>query len=92
MLGGKPMSEQRRVKLFRNGRHQVVHIPLEFELPGDEAIMHRKGYSLVIEPARRRGLVALLKTMRPLKNGLPEINDPVPAPSNPRLNERARIK
>jgi antitoxin VapB len=50
------MSNQRRVRLFRNGRNQAVRIPVEFELPGDEAIMHRDGDRLVIEPARKRGL------------------------------------
>jgi len=51
------MPEQRRVRLFRNGRNQAARIPVEFELPGDEAIMHRDGDQLVIEPVRRRGLV-----------------------------------
>ena len=74
------MSEQRRVRLFRNGRHQTVRIPVEFELPGDEANMHRDGERLVIEPVRRRGLVALLKTMKPSADEFPEIHDPVPAP------------
>jgi len=74
------MPEQRHVKLFRNGRNQAVRIPVEFELPGDEAIMHRDGDRLVIEPVRKRGLVALLKTMKPLKEGFPEIDDPVPPP------------
>jgi antitoxin VapB len=73
------MSEQRHVRLFRNGRNQAVRIPVEFELPGDEAIMHRDGDRLVIEPVRKRGLIALLKTMKPLEEGLPEIDDPVPA-------------
>jgi antitoxin VapB len=74
------MSEQRRVRLFRNGRNQAVRIPTEFELPGDEAIMRRDGDRLVIEPVRKRGLVALLKTMKPLNEGFPGINDPIPAP------------
>jgi antitoxin VapB len=48
MLGGNPMSEhpmseQKHVRLFRNGRNQAVRIPRESELPGDEAIMHRDG-------------------------------------------------
>jgi antitoxin VapB len=72
------MADQRHVKLFRNGRHQVVRIPVEFELPGNEAIMHRDGDRLVIEPVRKRGLIALLKTMQPLEEGFPEIDDPVP--------------
>lgn len=74
------MSEQRHVKLFRNGRNQAVRIPVEFELPGDEAIMHREGERLVIEPVRKRGLVALLKAMKPIEESFPEIDDPVPAP------------
>ena len=75
------MSE-RVVKLFKNGRNQAVRIPVEFELPGDEAIMHRDGDRLVIEPVRKRGLVALLKTMKPLDEVFPEIHDPVPTPEN----------
>ncbi len=76
------MSEQRHVRLFRNGRNQAVRIPVEFELPGDEVIMHRDGDRLVIEPVRKRGLVALLKTMKPLEEAFPEIDDPVSASEN----------
>jgi len=76
----EPMSSQRHVRLFRNGRNQAVRIPVEFELPGDEAIMHRDGDRLVIEPVRKRGLVALLKSMTPLDEAFPEIDDPAPKP------------
>ena len=72
------MPEQRRVRLFRNGHNRAVRIPVEFELPGDEAIMHRDDDCLVIEPVRKRGLVALLKTLKPLEEDFPEIDDPVP--------------
>jgi antitoxin VapB len=44
--------------------------------------MHRDGDRLVIEPMRKRGLVALLKTMKPLKEQFPEINDPAPKREN----------
>jgi antitoxin VapB len=73
-------AEKRHVRLFRNGRNQAVRIPVEFELPGDEAIMQRDGDRLVIEPVRKRGLVALLKTMKPVQDEFPEIDDPVPVP------------
>src|SRR5258708_2151707 len=63
------MTEQRHVKLFRNGRNQAVRIPVEFELPGDEAIMQRDGDRLVIEPVRKRALVALLEAIKPLEEG-----------------------
>ena len=76
------MSEQRHVKLFRNGRNQAVRIPVDFELPGDEAIMHRDGDRLVIEPVRKRGLVALLKTMEPVDEDFPEVEDRVPTPED----------
>jgi antitoxin VapB len=74
------MSGQRHVRLFRNGRNQAVRIPVEFELPGNEAIMHREGDRLVIEPLRKRGLIALLQTMKPIEEDFPEIHDPVPTP------------
>ncbi len=74
------MPDHRQVRLFRNGRNQAVRIPVEFELPGNEAIMHRDGDRLVIEPVRKRGLVALLKSMEPVQDAFPEIDDPVPAP------------
>jgi antitoxin VapB len=74
------MTEQRHVRLFRNGRNQAVRIPVEFELPGDEAVMHRDGERLVIEPVRKRGLVALLKSMKPIDESFPDVADPVPPP------------
>ena len=76
------MPEQRHVRLFRNGRNQAVRIPVEFELPGNEAVMHRDGDRLVIEPLRKRGLVGLLKVMRPLNEEFPPIDDPVPPPED----------
>jgi antitoxin VapB len=76
------MTEQRHVRLFRNGRNQAVRIPVEFELPGNEAIMRRDGDRLVIEPVRKRGLVALLKTMNPVEDEFPEIQDPVLPPED----------
>jgi antitoxin VapB len=78
MPEGLPVPEHRHVRLFRNGRNQAVRIPVEFELPGDEAIIHRDGDRLVIEPVRKRGLIALLQTMKPLDEDFPEIDDPMP--------------
>ena len=76
------MTDQRHVRLFRNGRNQAVRIPVEFELPGNEAIMHRDGERLVIEPVRKRGLVVLFKTMKSIESGIPDIDDPLPKPEN----------
>jgi antitoxin VapB len=69
------MSDHRRVRLFRSGGRQTVQIPPEFELPGDQAVLRRDGARLVLGPVRKRGLIALLATMRPLDLDFPEIDD-----------------
>ena len=65
----------RHVKLFTNGRNQAVRIPREFELPGEDAIMRKEGSRLIIEPTQPRSLLALLATLEPLDEELPEIPD-----------------
>lgn len=72
----------RHVRLFRNGRNQAVRIPVEFELPGSDAIMFRDGERLVIEPIRRKGLTALLDSWEPMTEDFPEIEDRVPTPED----------
>jgi len=68
------MSDARRVSLFRNGRNQAVRIPVEFELPGEAALMHREGDRLVIEPIRSKGLLALLATLDPIEEDFPDFD------------------
>lgn len=74
------MSETRRVKLFQNGRNQAVRIPREFELPGDEAVMRKEGDRLVIEPAPRIGLLALLETLKDVDEDFAPMPDSPPEP------------
>ena len=69
------MSAQRRVKLFRNGRNQAVRIPREFELPGEEAILHKEGQRLIIEPPPPPSLLALLATLEPIEETFPQIQE-----------------
>lgn len=63
----------RHVKLFKNGRNQAVRIPREFELPGEDALMHKEGDRLIIEPARPKSLLAVLATLRPLDEEFPPV-------------------
>jgi antitoxin VapB len=65
------MTVERQVKLFKNGRNQAVRIPREFELPGHDAIMRKKGERLVIEPCPSKSLLALLTTLAPLDEDFP---------------------
>lgn len=74
------MSAERHVKIFRNGRNRAVRIPREFEFPGDDAIMRKEGKKLIIEPAPRKSLLAVLKTLKPLEEDFPAIEDSPPEP------------
>ncbi|MFN3673847.1 MAG: antitoxin, partial [Bosea sp. (in: a-proteobacteria)] len=47
------MTATRHARLFRNGRNQAIRIPVEFELPGEEALIHREGHRLIIEPVAK---------------------------------------
>jgi antitoxin VapB len=69
------MQHERRVKLFRNGRNQTVRIPVEFELPGDEAILHREGNRLVLEPIEKRSLLQILATLEPMDEEFPDVDE-----------------
>lgn len=70
-----PVTAERHVKLFKNGRNQAVRIPREFELPGEDAIMRKEGDRLIIEPTRPKSLLAVLATLEPLDEDFPPIAD-----------------
>jgi antitoxin VapB len=69
------MSDTREVSLFRNGRNQAVRIPVEFELPGDRALMRRDGNRLIIEPVKKPGLLAVLATLQPIEEEFPDFDE-----------------
>ncbi|MCB1763559.1 MAG: AbrB/MazE/SpoVT family DNA-binding domain-containing protein [Gammaproteobacteria bacterium] len=69
------MQSERHVRLFRNGRNQALRIPREFELEGDEAIIHKDGDKLIIEPVRKGKLLALLTTLEPLDETFPDLDE-----------------
>ena len=66
------MNTGRHVRFFRNGRNQAIRIPREFELDAEEAIIRREDDRLVIEPVRRKGLLATLSTLRALDDVFPD--------------------
>ncbi len=72
------MSQSRTVSLFRNGRNQASRIPVEFELPGNEATIHKEGNQLIIEAkATKRSFLEVLREMEPLgpEDAFPDIDD-----------------
>ena len=72
-------SNQRRARLFRNGRNQAVRIPREFELPGYEAIISKEDDKLLIEPVGRRpGLLTVLAELKPITETFPDVDEGLP--------------
>lgn len=67
----------REAKLFRNNKSQAVRIPADFEMPGDRVMIHRDGDRLILEPVRRKSLLAVLAELEPLgpEDQFPEIDD-----------------
>jgi antitoxin VapB len=72
-------ASERHVRLFRNGRNQALRIPREFELEGEEAIIHKEGDRLIVEPIRKGRLLELLATMEPLDEPFPDVDDDLPS-------------
>lgn len=73
------MTAHRYVKLLKKGRNQAVRIPREFELPGEEVIMHRAADRLIIGPPPG-SLLAVLASLSPLEDDFAEIDDLLPGP------------
>jgi antitoxin VapB len=72
-------NSERHVRIFRNGRNQAIRIPREFELEGEEAVIHKEGDRLIVEPVRKGRLLALLASLPPLTESFPDIDDDLPA-------------
>ena len=79
------MGSERHVRLFRNGRNQALRIPREFELEGDEAIIHKEGDRLIIEPIRKGGLLSVLASLEPIDEAFPDVDESLPALDNVEL-------
>lgn len=71
-------TSERHVRLFRNGRNQALRIPREFELEGEEALIHKEGDRLIVEPIRKGRLLSLLSSLPPLTEPFPDIDDDMP--------------
>ena len=67
----------RHVRLFRNGANQAVRIPKEFELPGKEAVIHREGNRLIIEPVKAKAttLAEAMKDWEDIDDPFPDVDE-----------------
>lgn len=69
------MPTEQYVHLERQGKRQTLHIPQEFELTSDEAVLRKEGDRLIIEPVRKASLLAELATMQPIDESFPDVDD-----------------
>jgi len=69
------MSTARHVRLFQDGDRQTVEIPADWKMPGDEAEIRKEGDRLVLQPVRKKSLIALLDSWEPIDEEWPEIED-----------------
>lgn len=79
------MNSGRHVRLFRNGRNQAVRIPRELELDAEEAIIRREDDRLIIEPIRKKGLLATLDALPPLDEDFPDVDEGLLPPDDVEL-------
>lgn len=86
---GSPMNEQPAkrtwtVKLERSGGDQIVRIPGEIALPGEEAVLRRDGESVVLvtkdQAKHPLDLFAYLDALEPLAEEFERIPDAPPEP------------
>lgn len=81
-------NKTRVVSLFRNGRNQAVRIPVEFELPGQEATIRKEGNVLIIEPVPRptpKTFAELMQSFEVIEDEFPDIDSDLPPPREVKL-------
>jgi antitoxin VapB len=78
------MGVERQIRLESDGDGQMIHIPSDFVLPGEEAVISKLGESILIRPVQKRtsGLLEWLAQQEPWPDdeAFPEMDlrDPPP--------------
>ncbi len=67
----------REFSLFRINRKQAIRIPVEFELPGDRALIRKEGEQLINWLIQKAGLFGLLSHRERMDKANPDITDPL---------------
>jgi len=74
------MTEERRVRLFQNGRSQALRIPKDFRLDAEEVVIRTDSSGrLIVEPVEKPGLLATLARLPALDDSVPDVDASLPA-------------
>ncbi|MCM2292011.1 AbrB/MazE/SpoVT family DNA-binding domain-containing protein [Allorhizobium sp. BGMRC 0089] len=75
-------TQERHVRVFKNGRNRAVRIPVEFDFPGDEVIMRKEGDRIILEPLtdKTQNLVDWLRSQPPVEEDFPDFDLAEPPP------------
>ena len=72
------MGVERQIRLESDGDGQTIHIPSEFVLPGEEAVISKLGDSILIRPVQQKkssDLLEWLKTIEPWDEEFPDVDE-----------------
>lgn len=61
------MSTKQYTRLHQSDGNPAFNIPIELDLPYGDALMPRRGDTLVVEPLRKTGLLEWLALIEPLE-------------------------
>jgi antitoxin VapB len=67
------MQTEQLVHLERVGSRQMLYIPREFELAGENVLIRKEGERLIVEPAQKSSLLAYLATLEPIEDEFPDL-------------------
>ena len=72
------MGIERQIRLESDGEGQTIHIPSEFVLPGEEAVISKLGDGILIRPTEQKktsDLLEWLKTIEPWDEEFPDVDE-----------------
>jgi antitoxin VapB len=71
------MGVERQIRLERDGDGQTIHIPGDFALPGENALIRKEGDEVIIRPAEKKmsDLLEWLKKQEPIDEEFPDIDE-----------------
>jgi len=72
------MGIERQIRLEHDDTGQMIHLPADLALPGEEAVISKLGNGVIIRPTRQKttsDLLDWLKTIEPWDEEFPDVDE-----------------